>query len=133
VFSGFSEKVKTLLLGADWPGNVRELKNTVERSVYRADDPSLPITKVISDPFASAFGAPPIMPAVERAAADPQEPAADAGGHSYPLSFKETVAAFEQDLLAGALERSRHNQRIAADLLGLSYHQLRGLVRKYGA
>ncbi|OXD93620.1 hypothetical protein CA163_40070, partial [Vibrio parahaemolyticus] len=35
-------------------------------------------------------------------------------------------------LLNRALEEAKFNQRQAAELLGLSYHQLRGMVRKYG-
>jgi psp operon transcriptional activator len=30
------------------------------------------------------------------------------------------------------LEKARFNQRLAADFLGLSYHQLRGKLRKHG-
>ena len=37
----------------------------------------------------------------------------------------------EQELIRQALERSRFNQRVAASLLGLTYHQLRGKIRKH--
>jgi psp operon transcriptional activator len=37
----------------------------------------------------------------------------------------------EQELLLAALRKARFNQRVAADLLGLSYHQIRGKIRKY--
>ena len=37
----------------------------------------------------------------------------------------------EIELLQAALEKSRFNQRLAADLLGLSYHQFRGKLRKF--
>ena len=30
-----------------------------------------------------------------------------------------------------AMEQARHNQRKAAELLGLTYHQLRGYLKKY--
>jgi psp operon transcriptional activator len=33
--------------------------------------------------------------------------------------------------LNAALDKARFNQRIAAGLLGLSYHQFRGKLRKY--
>ena len=36
------------------------------------------------------------------------------------------IAAIED-----ALAASRHNQRKAAELLGVTYHQLRGYLRKY--
>ena len=38
---------------------------------------------------------------------------------------------FERELIAAALERAKFNQRVAANLLGLSYHQLRGKIRKH--
>jgi psp operon transcriptional activator len=37
----------------------------------------------------------------------------------------------ERELVAAALERAKFNQRVAASLLGLSYHQLRGKIRKH--
>ena len=38
----------------------------------------------------------------------------------------------EVELLRAGLEKARFNQRVAADLLGLSYHQFRGKLKKYG-
>ena len=52
------------------------------------------------------------------------------GAAELPLDFKAAVARFEAGLLHRALERARHNRRIASELLGLSYDQVRGLVRK---
>jgi len=37
----------------------------------------------------------------------------------------------ETELLQAALEKSRFNQRLAADLLSLSYDQFRGKLRKF--
>ncbi len=37
----------------------------------------------------------------------------------------------EIDLINRALDDSKHNQRKAADLLKLTYHQLRGYLKKY--
>ena len=130
-FPGFSAQATTDLLAASWPGNVRELKNTVERSVYRASNPSAPIADLISDPFAPPFGE--IAAAGGETELEPSRtvPSSQESARSYPLNFKTVVAKLERDLLEEALRRSQHNQRIAAELLGLSYHQLRGLVRKY--
>jgi psp operon transcriptional activator len=36
------------------------------------------------------------------------------------------------ELLQAGLEKARFNQKVAAELLGLSYHQLRGKMKKYG-
>ena len=46
-------------------------------------------------------------------------------------NHRAAVAQFETGLLRRALEEGRFNQKRAAELLGLSYHQLRGLLRKY--
>ena len=42
------------------------------------------------------------------------------------------IAELEKRLIETALETCRGHQRKAADHLGLSYHQMRGLLRKYG-
>ena len=45
--------------------------------------------------------------------------------------FELSSLEFEIDLLNRALEEGRFNQRRAAELLGLTYHQLRGYLKKY--
>ena len=42
------------------------------------------------------------------------------------------MAGVEKKLLQRALAEHAHNQRQTASALGLSYDQLRGLIRKYG-
>ncbi|NOX70134.1 MAG: phage shock protein operon transcriptional activator, partial [Gammaproteobacteria bacterium] len=49
-----------------------------------------------------------------------------------PTNFKNRVRELEKELLQAALRKARFNQRMAADLLALSYDQLRGKIRKYG-
>ncbi len=122
----FSEQAEETLLSHTWPGNVRELKNVVERAVYRSDSDL--IEEVVLDPFASAGPAPepetpPNTPTPrQELPPDPLPPG---------LSLKAEVAALETRLLARALAQAHYNQRRAAQLLGLTYHQLRGLIRKY--
>ena len=126
-FPGFTPDAKAALLRYGWPGNVRELKNAVERSVYRTDDPAQPIADILFDPFASPFTPPP-----------PREPAAEpperepAAAEVLPNDFRSSVAEFERSVLRRALERAQFKQTTAAKLLGLSYHQLRSLLRKHG-
>ena len=48
-----------------------------------------------------------------------------------PLDLKQAVAEFEINLLKQAMQQSQYNQRKAAQLLALSYHQFRGMLRKY--
>lgn len=134
-FPGFSPSVERQLMSYRWPGNVRELRNVVDRAVYRNPRPTQPIETLEIDPFASPFR-PPELPT--EATADAPQPAAsarqtepEAPAHVLPLAFKEVVERFEVELLNQAMEEARYNQRKAADLLELSYHQLRGLLRKY--
>lgn len=126
-FPGFSPRAASALLRHDWPGNVRELKNAVERSVYRSTDPDRQIAAIAFDPFASPFR-------VRDPVAGTKEPAATPAPRSpkIPTDLKAHMLQMEKNFIDSALKKSRFNQRVAADLLGLSYHQLRGKVRKHG-
>ncbi len=46
-------------------------------------------------------------------------------------SLKHAVENLEVRLLQEAFEESRYSQRKAAAMLGLTYHQFRGMLRKY--
>jgi len=46
-------------------------------------------------------------------------------------SFKTAIRNLEISLLKDALSSARFNQKKAANILGLSYDQFRGLKRKY--
>jgi psp operon transcriptional activator len=131
-FPGFTPDAKAALLGYRWPGNVRELKNAVERSVYRAAEPDKQIGQILFDPFASPFSLAASQPEPSDAAAEAAEPwVAPLRDHELPGDFRQAVAEFEQHVLKRALERAQFKQTTAAKLLGLSYHQLRSLLRKH--
>ncbi len=121
----FSDRVSAELEAHPWRGNVRELKNVIERAVYQAEGAR--IDTVVFDPFRSPYR----TPNAEAAHADrhPPQPTPEP---SLDRPFSEAVAAFESSLIRTALKRARYNQRVAAGLLGLTYHQFRGLYRKYG-
>ncbi|WP_375055292.1 phage shock protein operon transcriptional activator [Zobellella sp. DQSA1] len=121
LFAGFSPDIRDQLLAHPWPGNVRELKNVIERSLYRHGQPEIPLAELYLDPFAS-----PWRPEGSTAA-PPGQPAA------LPLDLRVHLAGEERQLIRAALAQARYNQRQAAELLGLSYHQLRGLLRKYAS
>lgn len=124
-FPGFGPRASSALLRNKWPGNVRELKNTIERSVYRSQDPEKPITSLALDPFDSPFK----IETAEKLEATPAKPRR---APLLPADLNERLKDTEVDLLTAALEKARFNQRLAADLLGLSYHQFRGKLRKFG-
>jgi psp operon transcriptional activator len=120
-FAGFTPAAEAALEAYLWPGNVRELRNAVERSVYRAVDPKKPLAAIIIDPFGPpAQGTPAAAPSAALAAA--------------PVivnNFRAAVEDYEKSLLTGALAAARFNQKQAAARLGLGYHQLRNLMKKY--
>lgn len=127
VFPGFTARAASSLLRHDWPGNVRELKNAVERSVYRAEDKKRMVSSIAFDPFDSPFQ-------LRQGSVSTDEKPAPSRRRTplLPTDFKARVLETEKDLLQAALEKSRFNQRVAADLLSLTYDQLRGKLRKHG-
>ncbi len=132
LFPGFTAEALETLNQYDWPGNVRELKNTVERSLYRWADPTSALAEIILDPFQSPYPHAPVKesPALERASTQMISGAAEISA-PIELGFSDRIEALEKRLLGEALTQNGHNQRRAAQALGLSYDQLRGMVRKY--
>ena len=124
-FPGFSPRATSALLKHDWPGNVRELKNTVERSVYRSADPEKPISRIAFDPFDSPYR-------LQRGSESKPGPAGPKRTPLLPADLPQRLRDTERELLVAALDKARFNQRLAADLLNLSYHQFRGKLRKHG-
>jgi psp operon transcriptional activator len=123
LFAGFTPGAMQDLMAHPWPGNVRELKNAVERSLHRWGDPAEPVGEVVIDPFKSPFEDEMTAPATPTLPDDNGEPA--------PVPFNERMDMIEKQLLQEALARQGHNQRRTAETLGLTYDQLRGLVRKH--
>jgi psp operon transcriptional activator len=128
LFPGFGARASSALLRHDWPGNVRELKNAVERSIYRSSEPDKPITDIAFDPFDSPFRLRDVRTAVSSKSED--KPVIRSTP-ILPTDINARVKELELELLTAGLEKARFNQRMAADLLGLSYHQLRGKIRKH--
>lgn len=147
LFSGFSEKAKRILLEHEWPGNVRELKNVVERSVYRTNNPYVPVHHIQLDPFESPFRPRTRVrtldrkPATEHAVVAIKEQSSDnqqalvkvpsAFDFNQTQDFKVLSENFEMDLIKQALAACQFNQKKTAEALNLTYHQLRGYMKKY--
>jgi len=159
LFAGFSNAARDALLAYTWPGNVRELKNVVERCVYRTE-PEDVVDSIIFDPFASPFRpTTTFRPAIKMAPSvtvDPTDPtdfqATDflgietqgndmanstapapvaSASVTLPIDLKVHIGEYEVQLIEQAMYEAKHNQRKAAELLDLSYHQLRGYLKKY--
>ena len=171
LFSGFTEKAKRSLLEHHWPGNIRELKNVVERSVYRCNNPHLPVHELVIDPFESPFRPTTKVRTNDRrslapidtqsdindksqasAGTDASSSANDTSTHStssevsassniqsaasinnvtFPQSLKSLSQQYEIDLIKSALAHCQFNQKKTAEALNLTYHQLRGYLKKY--
>lgn len=142
LFSGFTRKATEKLLEYPWPGNVRELKNVIERSLYRHGNDQIPVHEIIFDPFASPYRpsqrikAPQpqtvLQTATETVAAtDEALTESPALEFDFPCDLKSLSNDYEISLLQKALEFSQFNQKKTAQNLGLTYHQLRGYLKKY--
>ena len=127
LFAGFTEDAMSQLIQHSWPGNVRELKNAVERSLHRWGDPLEPVAQIVTDPFRSPFEETSYTTRPGAAATPAATPAAPVDD----TSFTQRMALIEKQLLQEALAQHAQNQRRTAEALGLSYDQLRGLVRKH--
>ncbi|PHR84329.1 MAG: phage shock protein operon transcriptional activator [Colwellia sp.] len=161
LFSGFTEKAKQTMLNYAWPGNIRELKNVVERSVYRCNNPHLPVHDLIIDPFESPFRPTQLIKTIDRthvpecATIPSYESSTQQSDSSitnnlaenrnikeaslslsaistvFPQSLKLLSQNYEIDLIKSALAHCQYNQKKTAQALELTYHQLRGYLKKY--
>lgn len=138
-FPGFGEAAKQDLTSYPWPGNIRELKNVVERAVYRSQEDDALINDIVFDPFDSPFRPLPVVPQIKgnlnREADDEnhEKGQVDLGVKEEieDKGFKLQVQDFEIKLIKQAYQACQYNQRRTAEFLGLTYHQLRGYLRKY--
>ncbi len=161
LFSGFTEKAKRSMLDYHWPGNIRELKNVVERSVYRCNNPHLPVHELIIDPFESPFRPNQQIKTNDRVHVQQNERVTSANTSAnegqndneqgavsiqttpstakaalianteFPQSLKSLSQDYEIELIKSALAHCQFNQKKTAQALELTYHQLRGYLKKY--
>ena len=122
LFNGFSEQAEQELLDYPWPGNVRELKNVVERAVYKSQDQDQPVTGITFDPFESPW---------RPASGGKEKPTSVSRLPGQPYDFKQAIQDEEIRRIKSAMQQCRFNQKKAAEFLGMTYHQLRGYLRKY--
>ncbi len=104
---GFSRRALLLLRNYDWPGNVRQLRNVMERAVAlavgrRIQPGDLPFQDFEPD-FAKTLGAPEDLPSLEE---------------------------LEQNYIRNVLEKVQGNQKVAAQILGISQTTLWRKLKK---
>jgi len=145
-FAGFNKNAELQLASYEWPGNVRELKNVIERTIYK-NDPEEVISDIQFDPFDSPYridkvnrtsigeeqdtSKEPSSSLVETEHKTSPETCLPYDDKNFPMDLKLSMAETEVKLINRALEISQYNQKKCADLLGLTYHQLRGYLKKY--
>ena len=122
----FSAEAIEALEKYPWPGNIRELKNVIERAVYRSD--AVTITDIDFHPFHSPYES-------STLSISKKAPANEIGPADARLllnqTLKEAVWELKVRMLETALRKAKYNQKKAARILGLTYHQFRGLYRQY--
>lgn len=135
-FPGFAPSAIAAIETHDWPGNVRELRNFAQRLAHRAMviAPGEPVRfdPTALDPFASPWR--PGAPTGVAKPATPTKPVSDLAPPPdpvFPIDFESQIATYEMQLIDAALAAHQGHQGHTADALGLSYHQLRGLLKKH--
>jgi two-component system response regulator PilR (NtrC family) len=118
-----------------FPGNVRELENILERALAFANDGVIEVAdlalKTVS--MAAADTAPAIAelraPSAEPPPAAREEPVPTgpqpAANHDLPCSLPAHLDEVERQIILRALGKTRFNRTQAAELLGISFRQLR--------
>ncbi|WP_165311619.1 phage shock protein operon transcriptional activator [Vibrio ziniensis] len=125
-FAGFTSLAMSGLTEYPWPGNIRELKNVVERAVYQHGTADYPIDTLIFNPFQTDWKTEEKIQEVIATIEESNQPKL-----AFPMDFKQWQEQQDKYVLNESLKFAKFNQRQAAKSLGLSYHQFRGLVRKY--
>jgi two-component system, NtrC family, response regulator PilR len=139
----------TALVHYDFPGNVRELENILERAMAFADDGSIQVgdlalrahRKLDETPIAveCAPEAASAQAKVEdsgtkqiRFAAQRTEQNQENGfaAPSLPFSLPDYLEMVERELIRRAMLQTRNNRTQAAELLGVSFRQLRYQLQK---
>jgi DNA-binding NtrC family response regulator len=110
---GVARNAAELLEQYPWPGNVRELQNVVERAVLLTEGEEITVAS--------------LPPEVRNTGSD------DAGPTPFTLGPGGVdIEELERELLMEALRRAEGNRTEAGRLLGLSRHQIRNRLKKYG-
>lgn len=132
-FPGFSKTALKMLHSYHWPGNIRELKNAIERSVYRQASPDSLIGELIINPFQNVYRDDSNKKFTESSVNSGQANTVNALADfvESQLSFKAFFDSNEKILIESALKKCKFNQRTTAKLLGMTYHQLRGQLKKH--
>ena len=109
-----SDEAMEKLLTYAYPGNVRELENILERAVTLCTDGRVEPGDIQLKLGTAAVELPPV-----------EETAGGAG-------LEGQLESIEREAIVRALEQTRYNKTKAAELLGMTFRQLRYRVKKLG-
>lgn len=124
------------LRGHAFPGNVRELENILERALAFASNDVIEVADLALRPAAAAAAEPvpalipvqhepPMLPAAEPVPAETPAASAIAESTCLPASLPDHLDQVEREIIFRALGQTRFNRTQAAELLGISFRQLR--------
>jgi two-component system response regulator PilR (NtrC family) len=117
------------LTAYDFPGNVRELGNILERSAALAEEEEIGPNdlNVLGGASSPSFAAPTTARGDEREPVPLTAATAPAGANAIGLvgTLGDFLDNIERDLIEKALAQTRYNRTAAADLLGITFRQLR--------
>ena len=141
--SRLSESALRALQHHPFPGNVRELENILERALalapgleLAASDLQLPQAagQVSTEPAAvfAPGGAAAGLPTEAATAAQAGEPHGFELEEGVPTDLEAYLGSVERDAILAALARTGHNRTAAAQLLGISFRQMRYRMRRLG-
>lgn len=124
----WSDQARQQLLKYPWPGNIRELKNTVERTIFHHEEDEK-IGTILFQSF-NKISNNSITPELGESIVS-----LESQNTTYPIeksfNFYDKIHQIEKNWLKKALDNHQHHQKKAAEALQLTYHQLRGLLRKH--
>ena len=129
------------LAAYDFPGNVRELENILERAIAFAGDACIQTADLVfRHPQNTEMPRPDNRPESGAEPLSPQEiPAPNPAPSTrddvftppdFPCSLPDYLENIEKEIICRALSKTRNNRTQAAELLGVSFRQLRYQIQK---
>ncbi|MFL6659728.1 MAG: sigma-54-dependent transcriptional regulator [Massilia sp.] len=129
--------VLEMLRAYSFPGNVRELENIIERALAFANDGLIEVGDLslkgarVSASVASPEAVPvPETPPAQATPVAPTPPTAAPAPVPLPNSLPDYLEQVERDIIQRALAQTNFNRTQAAQLLGISFRQLRYQMQK---
>ncbi|MES2039225.1 MAG: sigma-54 dependent transcriptional regulator [Pseudomonadota bacterium] len=127
------------LISYDFPGNVRELENILERAVAFANDGCIEVTDLALRGTRKLIDLPIVQPVPTEVVSNNGHVAPVAApvvgqdvfsAPSLPCSLPDYLENVEREMIRRALHQTRNNRTQAAELLGVSFRQLRYQIQK---